>query len=55
MELEHVMRWVACGEPKTVAELRRAAAVLGRHAGRGRFDVAVARVRVAVQLEKLGA
>jgi hypothetical protein len=52
---EVVIRRVATGAPMTVAELRHAAAVLGRHVASGRMDVAVALVRVAVQLEALGA
>jgi hypothetical protein len=50
-----VIEQVGSGDPMTVDELRRAAALLGRHVGSGRTDVLVARVRVAVRLEQLGA
>jgi hypothetical protein len=50
-----VLARVTSGEPMTVAELRYAAAVLGRFVLSGRRDVLVARVRVAVRLEGLGA
>jgi len=50
-----VLRRVSSGEPMTVAELRHADAVLGRFVLSGRRDVLVARVRVAVRLENLGA
>ena len=50
-----VIREVEGGGPMTVADLRRAAAVLGRHVRSGRMDVAVARYRVAARLEQLGA
>jgi hypothetical protein len=39
----------------SVTDLRRAAAVLGRHVRTGRMDVAAARFRVAARLEQLGA
>jgi hypothetical protein len=52
---ERVIREVSRGVPMTVPELRRAAVVLGRHVRSGRMDVAVARFRVAVRLEQLGA
>ena len=50
-----VLSRVSSGEPMTVAELRHAAAVLGLFVLSGRRDVLVARVRVAVRLENLGA
>jgi len=50
-----LIRRVSDGDPMTVAELRRAADVLGRHVSSGRMDVVVARFRVAVRLEQLGA
>ena len=50
-----VLERVSSGEPMTVAELRQAAAVLARFVLSGRRDVLVARVRVAVRLEALGA
>lgn len=53
--LEDVIWQVSDGGPMTLAELQRAAAFLGKHSKIGRMDVHVARVRVAVQLEKLGA
>ena len=52
---DDVIRRVDSGAPMTVAELRRAAALLTDHVRSGRMDVVVARVRVAVRLEKLGA
>jgi len=52
---DEVIAQVCSGEAMTIAELQRAAAILGRHVRSGRMDVLVARVRVAVQLEKLGA
>ena len=53
--LDAVLAQVTSGQTMTVAELQRAAALLGRHVRSGRMDVLVARVRVAVQLEQLGA
>lgn len=50
-----VLTRIGSGEPMTVTELRHAAAVLGRFVLSRRHDVLVARVRVAVRLEKLGA
>ncbi len=52
---EAVMQRISSGEPMTVNELWQAAAVLGFFAKSGRRDVLVARVRVAVRLEELGA
>jgi len=52
---DDVIEQVSSGEAMSIAELQRAAALLGRHVRSGRMDVLVARVRVAVQLEKLGA
>ena len=46
---------VSKGGPMSVAELRRAAAVLDRHVGSGRMDVFAARLRIAVRLEEFGA
>jgi hypothetical protein len=54
-EPDRVIRRVGSGQPMTVAQLRRAAAVLSRHTRSGRMDVVVALVRVAVRLEQLGA
>jgi hypothetical protein len=54
-EPDRVVRRVLGGEPMTVGQLRRAAAVLARHTRQGRMDVVVALVRVAVRLEQLGA
>jgi hypothetical protein len=50
-----VIRRVNSGEPMTLAELQRAFAVLGGYVRAGRMDVLVARVRIAVRLEELGA
>jgi hypothetical protein len=50
-----VLRRIDSGDPMTVAELRHAAAVLGRFVLSRRQDVLVARVRIAVRLERLGA
>ena len=50
-----VIRVVEGGRPMSVSDLRRAAAVLGRHVRTGRMDVAAARFRVASRLEQLGA
>ena len=50
-----VVQRISDGEPMTVHELWQAAAVLGLFAKSGRRDVLVARVRVAVRLEALGA
>ncbi|NEK57907.1 hypothetical protein GCU56_08490 [Geodermatophilus sabuli] len=55
LDLDEVMRRIGSGRPMTVPELLRAAAVLARHVASGRTDVLVARVRVAVALEELGA
>jgi len=52
---DDVIRQVGTSEPMSVAELRRAAAVLGCHATSGRMDVLIARVRVAWLLEELEA
>jgi hypothetical protein len=52
---DDVIRQVTTAEPMSIAELRRAAAVLGCHATSGRMDVLVARVRVAWRLEELAA
>jgi len=52
---DDVIRQVEAGAPMTAADLRRAAAVLGRHVRSGRMDVVVARFRVASRLEQLGA
>ncbi len=52
---DDALRQVCSGEPLTIAELRRAAAILGAYVPSGRMDVLVARVRIAVRLEKLGA
>jgi hypothetical protein len=52
---DDVIRLVEAGAPMTAADLRRAAAVLGRHVRSGRLDVVVARFRVASRLEQLGA
>ena len=53
--VEEVIRRVGSGRPMTVAELWGAAAVLGSVLPSRRMDVHVARVRVAVRLEELGA
>jgi hypothetical protein len=50
-----VLQRISSGEPMTVKELWQAAEVLGFFARSGRRDVLVARVRVAVRLEELGA
>ena len=50
-----VLQRISSGEPLTVKELWQAAEVLGLFARSGRRDVLVARVRVAVRLEELGA
>jgi hypothetical protein len=52
---DDVVRQVSTAESLSVAELRRAAAVLSCHAPSGRMDVLIARVRVAWRLEALGA
>jgi hypothetical protein len=52
---EAVLERVSSGEPMTDAELRHAFAVLGLLVLSGRRDVLVARVRVAVRLDDLGA
>jgi hypothetical protein len=53
-EVDDVIRRVNAREPMSVAELRRAAELLTREARSGRPGVGEARVRVAVELEKLG-
>ena len=53
--VDTVIQQVSSGEAMTISELQRAAAFLGRHVRSGRMDVLVARVRIAVQLEELGA
>jgi hypothetical protein len=52
---DHVIEQLSSGEVMTIAELQRAAVLLGRHVKSGRMDVLVARFRVAVELERLGA
>jgi hypothetical protein len=54
-ELDDVIAWVNSDQPKSVADLRRAADVLGRHLRTGRTGVPEARMRVAVALEQRGA
>jgi hypothetical protein len=54
IELDEVIRWVNSDQPKTIAQLHRAAAVLEGHRGSREPGVAEARVRVAVTLERLG-
>ncbi|MGK5115609.1 MULTISPECIES: hypothetical protein [unclassified Geodermatophilus] len=53
-EVDDVVRRVNAGEPMSAPDLRRAAELLNRHTGCGRPDLAAARVRVAVLLERLG-
>jgi len=54
MELDEVLRWLAGDEPKTVAELERAAAELARRPDASDLRTASARMRIAVKLEQLG-
>ncbi|MGY1638792.1 hypothetical protein ACI78V_19260 [Geodermatophilus sp. SYSU D00742] len=54
VDVDDVIRRVNAREPMSAPELRRAAELLDRHSRSGRPGLAVARVRVAVQLEKLG-
>jgi hypothetical protein len=54
METHEVLRWLREDEPKTVAELERAAAELAPSAERGDLETATARLRIAVKLEQLG-
>jgi len=52
---DDVLERVRTIESMTIAELQRAFAILGRYVKSGRRDVLVARLRIAVQLENLGA
>jgi hypothetical protein len=52
---EALIERIRAGEPMTVTELLHAAAVLDRLLPTRRLDVLVARVRIAVRLEQLGA
>jgi len=54
-DADDVILRVTSGEPMTVHELRHAFAFLSRFAVLGGQNVLVARVRVAVRLETLGA
>jgi hypothetical protein len=54
-EPDAIIRRVGSSEPMSIAELRRAHALLGRHVQTGRMDVLAARLRVAIRLEQLGA
>ena len=52
---DDVLEQVRTIESMTIAELQRAFAILGRYVKSGRRDVLAARLRIAVQLENLGA
>jgi len=52
---DEVLEQVRTIESMTIAELQCAFAILGRYVKSGRRDVLVARLRIAVQLENLGA
>ena len=53
-EQDQVLAWLDSDEPKTVAQLRNAADVLARCPAPRSPQVAQARMRVAVALERLG-
>jgi hypothetical protein len=55
MDLSDIIKVVTSDEPMTVDELQRAALALSGVSGLRDLTTRVARVRVAVRLEKLGA
>ena len=52
-QVHDILEWVNGGEPMTVDELQWAVTALGVRAQSGQWEVLVARLRVAYQLERL--